>query len=139
MSLHDPKHYVRRVVLPSGRTIDVLYFEDQHDEHPEQSAPHETVADLHICGVCYSYLVYPTEWVEAGATHWEVTLRCPDCEWTGTGIFEQSLVEKFDEELDRGTAALVRDLKRLTHANMDDEITCFTNALEGGHILPEDF
>ena len=29
MSLHDPHHYVRRVVLPSGKTIEVVYFEDQ--------------------------------------------------------------------------------------------------------------
>ena len=55
------------------------------------------------------------------------------------GIFEQELVERFDEELDRGTEALVRDLKRLAHANMEDEIERFTAALEAGHILPEDF
>ena len=24
-----------------------------------------------------------------GSTHWRVTLRCPNCEWTGTGVFGQ--------------------------------------------------
>ena len=99
----------------------------------------ETVDDLHVCGSCASTLVYPTEWEEAGATHWEVTLRCPNCEWAGTGTFEQDLVERFDEELDRGTEALVRDLKRLAHANMEDEIERFTTALTEDHIVPEDF
>lgn len=139
MSPHDPRHYVRRVVLPSGKTIEVVYFEDQ--QAGAATTPHrdDTPCDLHVCGSCTSTLVYPTEWEEAGATHWEVTLRCPNCEWTGTGIFEQELVERFDEELDRGTEALVRDLKRLSHANMEDEIERFTAALEEGHIVPEDF
>jgi hypothetical protein len=146
MSLHDPRHYVRRVVLPSGKTIEVVYFEDQQvadSTAPVAATPvaptHEDDVDLHICGTCASNLVYPVEWEEAGATHWEVTLRCPNCEWSGTGIFEQELVERFDEELDRGTEALVRDLKRLAHANMEDEIERFTTALLDDHIVPEDF
>jgi hypothetical protein len=141
MSPHDPRHYVRRVVLPSGKTIEVVYFEDQQ-AGVAASAPaahDETISDLHVCGSCASTLVYPTEWDEAGTMHWEVALRCPNCEWIGTGIFEQELVERFDEELDRGTEALVRDLKRLAHANMEDEIERFTTALEEGHIVPEDF
>jgi hypothetical protein len=145
MSLHDPHHYVRRVVLPSGKTIEVVYFEDQQlaSATPVAATPapahDEGTCDLHVCGSCASTLVYPTEWEEAGATHWEVTLRCPNCEWVGTGIFEQDLVERFDEELDRGTEALVRDLKRLAHANMEDEIERFTTALTEDHIVPEDF
>jgi hypothetical protein len=147
MSLHDPRHYVRRVVLPSGKTIEVVYFDDQQDgaaggraDVPAPAPAHdETVVDLHVCGSCQSNLVYPTEWEESGAIHWEVTLRCPNCEWVGTGIFEQELVERFDEELDRGTEALVRDLKRLAHANMEDEIERFCTALTDGHIVPEDF
>jgi hypothetical protein len=144
MSLHDPRHYVRRVVLPSGKTIEVVYFEDRPAVAAPVAAtplhPHdESVVDLHVCGGCTSTLVYPTEWEEAGTTHWEVTLRCPNCEWAGTGIFEQELVERFDEELDRGTEALVRDLKRLAHANMEDEIERFTTALAEDHIVPEDF
>ena len=96
MSLHDPRHYVRRVVLPSGKTIEVVYFEDQQaagaapvPRPPPAKSHDEAVDDLHVCGSCASTLVYPTEWEEAGATHWEVTLRCPNCEWAGTGIFEQ--------------------------------------------------
>ena len=149
MSLHDPHHYVRRVVLPSGKTIEVVYFEDQQAEGTAGVGPttsampakrhDDAVDDLHVCGSCSSTLVYPTEWEEAGATHWEVTLRCPNCEWAGTGIFEQDVVERFDEELDRGTEALVRDLKRMMQANMEDEIDRFVNALQAGHIVPEDF
>jgi hypothetical protein len=136
----DNQHYVRRVVLPSGKTIEVVYFDENPAldaiEHPGLA---EVGNDLHVCGSCSSDLVYPVEWDEAGATHWEVTLRCPNCEWAGTGVFEQGVVERFDEELDRGTEALVRDLKRMMHANMEDEIERFVYALEADFIVPEDF
>ena len=131
-------HNVRRVVLPSGKTIEVVYIEEQHlaSFAPATSDP---AHDLHVCGDCDSELVYPTEWDEAGPTHWEVSLRCPNCEWSGTGTFEQDVVERFDEELDRGTEALVRDLKRLMQANMEEDIERFVSALSADHIVPEDF
>lgn len=147
MSQHaeSHNHHVRRVVLPSGKTIEVVYFDDQL----VPTAPDATVApvpaheehhdDLHVCGSCASELVYPVEWEEAGPSHWEVVLRCPNCEWSGTGVFTQDSVERFDEELDRGTECLVRDLKRLMTANMEDEIERFVTALDGNHVLPEDF
>lgn len=135
MSEPDNHHYVRRVVLPSGKTIEVVYFDASAS--PE-SAPAET-PDLHVCGGCGSHLVYPVEWEEAGQTHWEVNLRCPNCEWHGSGIFTQDAVERFDDELDRGTEALARDLRRLAHANMQDEIERFTAALDADHIVPDDF
>jgi hypothetical protein len=143
----DHSHYVRRVVLPSGKTIEVVYFDDRSDaahaasQHVPAPTPpaHEHATDLHLCCTCGSELVYPIEWDEAGPTHWEVALRCPNCEWCGAGVFEQELVERFDDELDRGTEALVRDLKRLMHANMEDEIERFVEALQDDHILPSDF
>ena len=133
----DNTPYVRRVVLPSGKTIEVVYFGDEITTAPRPSQ--EPVEDLHVCGTCESELVYPVDWEEVGETHWEVQLRCPNCEWAGTGVFEQDSVERFDEELDRGTEALVRDLKRMMQANMEDEIERFINALQAGHIIPEDF
>jgi hypothetical protein len=138
----DSQHYVRRVVLPSGKTIEVVYFEEHPELRPASPTPTAEPSDhgdLHLCGTCNSDLVYPVEWEEAGSTHWQVSLRCPNCEWSGTGIFEQSAVERFDEELDRGTEALVSDLRRLVQANMEGEIERFVQALEIDAILPEDF
>ena len=140
---HEPdnSHYVRRVVLPSGRAIEVVYFDNQaHTEAPEAPAPlvHDA-DDLHRCPDCEQDLVYPIEWEEASSTHWEVHLRCPNCEWSHVGVYDQDTVDRFDEELDRGTEALVRDLRRLTRANMEDEIDRFVLALGADAILPEDF
>lgn len=132
----DHRQHVRRVRLPSGKTIEVVYFDDRRagDLHLPPSG-----TDLHVCGACASELVYPVEWREAGARHWQVTLRCPNCEWSGTGVFEQEAVEAFDEELDRGTEAVVRDLRRLVRANMEDQVDRFVAALHADHIVPDDF
>jgi hypothetical protein len=132
----DHRQYVRRVVLPSGKTIEVVYFEPQHGD-TSGSEPVRT--ELHVCGSCSSELVYPIDWEEAGTSHWQVTLRCPNCEWNGTGVFEQHSVERFDEELDRGTHALVRDLKRMVQANMEEQVERFIDALQDDLIFPEDF
>ena len=136
----DNSQYVRRVVLPSGRAIEVVYFENQAPrEAPLPIGRSESVEALHVCPECEFGLVYPVEWEEADDTHWEVALRCPNCEWHTTGTWSQEVVDRFDEELDRGTEALVRDLKRLTRANMEDEVERFAKALAANAILPEDF
>jgi hypothetical protein len=133
---HSTQH-VRRVVLPSGKTIEVVYFEE-HREVP-LADPAAPAVDLSQCTGCGSQLVYPVEWDEAGPRHWEVTLRCPECEEISAGTYDQATVDRFDEVLDDGTDALVRDLKRLMRANMEDEVERFSAALHAGAILPEDF
>ena len=137
---NDNTNYVRRVVLPSGRAIEVVYFENQpaHSPQPTAGATRE-YADLHVCPECEKHLVYPVEWEEASETHWEVQLRCPNCEWYTVGLYDQETVDRFDEELDHGTEALVRDLKRLTRANMEEEVERFTSALASDAIWPMDF
>ena len=136
----DNSHYVRRVVLPSGRAIEVVYFDgDQTSVPPQSSLPSREQLDLHVCPDCEKQLVYPVEWEEASPTHWEVELRCPNCEWSNVGLYDQETVDRFDERLDQGTEALVRDLKRLTRANMEDEIERFNAALGSDAIWPMDF
>ena len=48
----DNRHYVRRVVLPSGKTIEVVYFDDQVVDapvaEPAAGTVSETVHDLHV-------------------------------------------------------------------------------------------
>lgn len=127
-------HRVKRVVLPSGKTIEVVYFDDER----EATTVQET-REMHLCQSCDSRLVYPTDWAEAGPRHWEVELRCPNCLWTGSGTYSQDVVERFDRELDRGTESLVEDLKRMMRSNMEEEIDRFMDAVDRDLILPEDF
>ena len=128
---------LRRVVLPSGRAIDVMYFEAPSEDRG-LPAP-DPVRRLHECPDCDGGLVYPVEWEEVSPTHWEVLLRCPNCEWSEVGTFDQPTVDNFDEKLDIGTEILLRDLKRLQQANMEEEIDRFVSAVNADAILPEDF
>jgi hypothetical protein len=132
-------NYVRRVVLPSGRAIEVVYFDNQPAHVAAPPSDPSTALDLHVCPDCAKGLVYPVEWEEASPTHWEVQLRCPNCEWDTVGLYDQDTVDRFDAELDLGTEALVRDLKRLTRANMEEEIERFSSALSSDAIWPMDF
>jgi hypothetical protein len=125
----DHNQYVRKVTLPSGKTIEVVSFEQVPG----------TAADLHICPVCASELVYPVAWEEAGPTSWEVSLRCPNCEWTLTNVYDEDAIQRFDDVLDAGTEALVGDLRQLTRANMEADVDRFIRAIHGDHLLPEDF
>jgi hypothetical protein len=133
--------FVKRVTLPSGKSIEVLYFADQASAAAPAAQPALPSGDepLHVCLECGSNLVYPTDWQEAGPDHWEVDLRCPNCEWRGTGTFHQDVVEQFDDELDRGIDVLLSDYRALVSSNMEDEIDRFAKALDVGAILPADF
>jgi hypothetical protein len=152
MEGHDEQtHYVKRVLLPSGKTIEVVYFREngpvqQVPDAPLDDArriaedpPAEPHQELHVCIQCSSELVYPVQWDESGTENWSVLLHCPNCDLYREGIFTQDTVELFDEELDRGADALARDYKRLMRANMAEEIERFAGALSTGAILPEDF
>jgi hypothetical protein len=140
-------HFVKRVVLPSGKTIEVVYFKETDLPQPAgdpspavpKDPPAEPHQDLHICTECSSELVYPLQWEESGPVNWSVLLHCPNCDVYREGIFTQETVETFDEELDRGADALARDYKRLVRANMAEEVERFVGALASDAILPEDF
>jgi hypothetical protein len=129
MNENRDRHSVRRIVLPSGRSIEVVRFE----------AEDATRRGLHICPGCDSELVQPVCWSEAEDYRWQLTLECPNCGWLEDGIYQREQIDRLEEKLDDGLAEMLADLKRLTQANMAEEIDRFINALNADFILPEDF
>jgi hypothetical protein len=139
-------HQLKRIILPSGKTIEVVYFDHARMSGAQAEAPTVQPApavdgdrELHVCVHCSSSLVYPVQWEEAGPKSWHVTLRCPQCEWSEADIFTQDQCDRFDDELEAGTEQLSRDYKRMVTANMSEEIDRFAAALEADAILPSDF
>ncbi len=124
-------HSVQRIVLPSGRKIEVVRFHER-----PRDADH---GPLHLCPECRGELVQPITWTEASQDQWELVLRCPNCDWSTQGVFAQAAVEELEERLDEGLADMLSDLQRLTQPNMADEIDRFLAALQADLILPEDF
>lgn len=131
MSHQSDQHSVRHIVLPSGRKIDVIRFADQQIEQDRTG--------LHLCPQCECRLVQPISWAEAGHGRWQIGLFCPNCEWEGEGVYDQDRIERFEDTLEEGVQEILRDLQRLTHANMTSEIDRFSAALRADLILPEDF
>ncbi len=142
MDAHEEQtHFVKKVLLPSGKTIEVVYFKDVEEAAEPAPQPPATggTEALHRCGDCGSELVHPVQWEEADPSSWSVVLRCPECEEQREGVFAQEAVDALDQELDRGTDALARDYRRLLRANMAEEVDRFAAALRADAILPEDF
>jgi hypothetical protein len=120
--------------LPGGEQAELVYGVAGDTAASAPASEH-----LHVCFHCSGELVYPLDWSEEGQRHWRVVLRCPECESRREGVFEQAAVERLDDELDRGSSALLGDLRRMTHANMSEEIEFFVRALEADLITPGDF
>ncbi len=96
---------------------------------------------LAVCPACGSEFVHPVDWAEGpcGSKRWWVRLRCPECESERCGVFGHALCEALDDELDEGCAILLSVLKRMVRTNMTDELVRFSDALNTGMLLPEDF
>jgi hypothetical protein len=120
--------------LPAARSTDLA--SSQQGPAAEPACPPD---ELHVCFHCAGELTYPLDWSEEGPRHWRIVLRCPECESRREGVFEQSVVERLDDELDRAASVLLGDLRRLTHANMSEEAEFFVRALEADLIVPSDF
>ena len=129
---HDNQHPTQDVKLPGPLGVESSTL--QHTKRSETGDP-----ELCRCGTCGSMLVQPTDWALIGRTHWRVTLRCPSCEWSGTGVFTQEAVDRFDRELDRGMRQLQSTLTRVSRACMEAEIAAFAHALDTDLIVPFDF
>ncbi len=126
---NNEDHTVRRVVLPSGRAIEVVRFNETTKE----------ARQLHICPTCASELVQPVAWAAQPRARWNLTLECPNCGWTEEGIYERSQVECLEDRLDDGLCKMIADLQRLVQANMAEDVERFVAALIADQILPEDF
>jgi|SRR6476469_9133464 len=95
---------------------------------------------LHICPKCGSGLVQPTSWEqESTRSHWRVWRRCPECEWTGEGVYGEIAVDAYDEQLDLGSHELADGLQALEHANMGEMADAFIIALWQDLITADDF
>ena len=102
------------------------------------ASPHPA-DDMTVCPCCSRDFVYPVDWAPAGRRRWSVALRCPECEWVGGGVYDQDLVDRFDDALDESMKSILDDLELLTRANMQERIEVFVEALAADLILPEDF
>ena len=76
-----------------------------------------TSFELHVCTVCRSPLVQPVAWEPAGSSDaWQITLRCPECEYWVTGVFDGDSALRFDAALEDGLDRLLEGMADLLEA-----------------------
>lgn len=134
MNSNSGKRRARDIEFPDAAEIKASALETVEQIDESTADP-----ELCRCGGCGSMLVQPIDWSLIGRSHWRVVLRCPNCEWSGTGVFGQEAVDRFDRELDRGTRKLQSTLTRVSRACMEAEVEAFAAALERDLIVPFDF
>jgi hypothetical protein len=138
---------IKRVTLPSGKVVEIVYLQPADGEpvqigEPtviEEPAATIRVRRIELCPSCGGDRVHPTDWSEVQDMRWELHVRCPDCRWRATDVFEQPEVERFDDFLAAGTDHLIAELDRVTRENMADQLERFLRALEHDAIEPMDF
>ena len=144
-------YQTKRIALPGGKFIEIVVFGDEGVEAPESATEQDSAVavateqdeeqhvDLHVCPECSSDLVYPVGWEERRGDSWEITLRCPNCEWWHTDEYQDEEVERFDDVLNDGTEELLATLRTFARANMEEDVERLIEAIDAGLIQPMDF
>ena len=130
---------IERFIFPDGTERDMLVFEREAavscPAAPDPAAPR----DVHVCPLCRSPLVHPTEWQRSGPATWRITLRCPNCETQRTVTLDRQEVERLNRALYEGTEHLARQADQLVRRHFQEETAKFVAALDADLILPIDF
>jgi len=132
---------IERFIFPDGTERDMLVFDTTRSAACPVPPPPPAAdsRDPHLCPVCGSTLVHPTEWQRIAVAAWRITLRCPNCETTRTVVLDRSQVERLNRALYEGTERLAREADQLVRHNFEEEADKFVAALDADLILPIDF
>lgn len=68
-----------------------------------------------------------------------VELSCDNCGCLRVSKADEEQLAALDIETDRATLAIQRGAQSLTRQRMQDDIALLSVALQGNHLLPEDF
>jgi hypothetical protein len=137
--------HIKRIVLPSGKTVEIVYYQTTgsdpviSDVHEIEAGAELHVRQIELCTRCGGDRVHPTDWNEVEELRWQLALRCPDCEYRHVETYDAAEVERYDDVLNDATDRLIEELDRVTRENMSDAIDRFRSALENDGIMPFDF
>jgi hypothetical protein len=94
---------------------------------------------LRRCPECGGRLACPISWEPADDEHWNIDLRCGDCDYRWSRVISNARAARFDIELDGDQAVLRRMLQRLDSERMTAEVETFATALARDLVEPADF
>ena len=124
----------------SGVRFNVQMRWEPTHHHPARRPARFEVPDLHLCRACEKPFVVPNAVLDVtGQDEYLMELRCNNCGTVVVGTHGEEVLEALDRELDRQTADMTAALELWQVTRQIEEIDAFAHALQGGHILPEDF
>ena len=129
---------VKKITLPSGKVVELVYFLAAGSSTPEPVDIIETPR-LERCLRCGDEKVCPVDWHEVADGVWHVELRCPECEWRRADLFDQETVDRYDDVLCEATDALAARLEQIERERMASDVERFVAALAADAITPFDF
>lgn len=88
---------------------------------------------------CGSSLVFPMGWVKEDSEHWALFLKCPECESETEEIFSEGEVWQLSDKMERVADLMLKNLVKLTKANMQAEADLLARALDEDLITADDF
>lgn len=94
---------------------------------------------MRFCLNCNSDSMHLIEWEEDGPDHWEVLLKCGNCEVFRRDTFHQLEVEDYEEWLDDCMDEIQNAWRKSEHERMKDYCAEFIVLLNHDVIMPEDF
>ena len=110
-----------------------------HSSRSGRPAP-VAVPDLHLCRGCEQPFVVPAAVLDVvGHDRYLMELQCNNCGLIVVSTHGEDLLEALDRELDRQTADMEAALELSLVTRHLEEIEMFAAALDGDHVLPEDF
>jgi hypothetical protein len=137
---------IKRITLPSGKVVEVVYLAPSaqpvaaaHDAAETTQVEFPLVRRIELCPACGGDRVHPLDWHECDDMRWQLVVRCPDCRWRTSDVFEQPEVERYDDVLAADTDRMIEVLDRVTRENMSEQLERFRRALEHDAIEPMDF
>jgi len=135
--------HIKRIELPSGKVVELVYLQTGWEQPAGAAAATASesirVRRIELCPKCGSDRVHPLDWREVEDMRWELDVRCPDCRWSASDVFDQPEVERYDDVLLAGAGDLTEELDRITRENMAEHLERFRAALDADAILPFDF
>lgn len=135
--------HVKRITLPSGKVVELVYLQTGWQRPAGAAAATASerirIRRIELCPKCGSDRVHPLDWREVEDMRWELDVRCPDCRWAASDVFDQPEVERYDDVLLAGAGDLTEELDRITRENMAEHLERFRAALDADAITPFDF
>ena len=98
------------------------------------------VPDLHLCRGCDKPFVVPAAVLDVvGQDEYLMELECVNCGLVVVSTHGEQVLEDLDRELDRQRADMTAAVELMEVTRQLEEIDAFVLALQGDHVLPEDF